>query len=78
VLHRFEVHHVTHLIFSKMHVAAVHVLLIRAMSSALPTLLRWTIETIWVNRPSSISRPTRRLAWSPSATLVSMSASFFW
>ena len=51
----------------------------RAMSSALPQLLRLTSEIIsGAALPSSISRPTRKAPWSPSAISVCMSASFFW
>src|SRR4029077_20592829 len=40
----------------------------RAMSSALPQLLRFRIETIsGVSRPTSLSRPRRRQACRPSA-----------
>src|SRR6476660_6922127 len=50
----------------------------RAISSALPQLLRLTIEIIsGANLPSSIRRPTRNEACMPSAISVSMSASFF-
>ncbi len=51
----------------------------RAMSSALPQLLRLTREIIsGATRPSSISRPTRSEPCRPRVISVCMSASFFW
>ena len=51
----------------------------RAMSSALPQLLRLTRLIIsGATLPSSNSRPTRKEALRPSAISVCMSASFFW
>jgi len=52
---------------------------VRAMSSALPQELRFSIEVISGEPvPSSFMRPKRRQACSPSVISVCMSASFFW
>ena len=67
------------LVFLLDAVAAMHVAGSRAISSALPQLLRLTIEIIsGAASASSISLPTRRLACRPRVISVSMSASFIW
>lgn len=59
-------------------IASVQVPGRRAISRALPQLLRLTIEIIsGAIRPSSNKRPTRSDAWRPRAISVCISASFF-